>query len=107
MVRKIDAMHSLYGSCQKMIQGRPAVCGDCPHYKAGRYHDRILRKCRAYGMTHSEATDWKRSEEPCGLFDIPLPGDFVPVIERLKHERVPEPPIKGQLSFLDGGEVDD
>lgn len=54
-------------------------------------------------MTHSEATDWKKSNEPCGLFDLPLPDDFVPVIKRLKHERLPEPPLKGQISIFDGG----
>ncbi len=100
-IKKIDAMHSLYGVRQKMIDGRPAVCGDCPHYHSGRYHDRILRKCEAYGMTHSEATDWKRSNEPCGLIDLPLPNDFVPVIDRLKHERIQiEKPIPGQITMF-------
>lgn len=99
MKRRGEAMRSMYGTRQKLIGGRPAVCGDCPHYCSYRYHDRILRKCVAYGLTHSEATDWKRSEEPCGLIDFPLPHDFVPVIERLKHSEQELQPIKGQISM--------
>lgn len=100
MLRKIDAMHSLYGVRQKMVDGRPATCGDCPHYHSGRYHDRILRKCKAYGMTHSEATDWKKSNEPCGLIDLSLPDNFVPVIDILKHKRIQgEKLIPGQIKM--------
>lgn len=61
----------------------------------------ILRKCEAYGMTHSEASDWKKSNEPCGLIDLPLPDGFVPVIERLKYKRIKaEKPIPGQITMF-------
>jgi hypothetical protein len=51
-------------------------------------------------MTHSESTDWKKSNEPCCLIDLPLPNDFIPVIERLKHERIQkEEPIPGQITM--------
>ena len=77
--RKIEAMHILYGKAE-------GCCRDCPHLVSGRYHDRILTKCEAYGLTHSEATDWRKKWECCGLQNRDLP-DELPVIERLKRER--------------------
>ena len=77
--RKIDAMHLLYGKAE-------GFCRDCPHFVEGRYHDRILFKCEAYGLTHSEATDWRKKWVSCGLRNTDLP-DEPPVIDRLKRDR--------------------
>lgn len=75
--RKIDAMHAIYGTVQDMH------CADCPHFIAGRYHDKMLFKCEAYGITHSEATDWRKRYVACSLVHLPLP-DERPVIDRLR-----------------------
>ena len=77
--RKIDAMHLLYGKAE-------GFCRDCPHLISGRYHDRILTKCYGYGLTHSEATDWRKKWVACGLKDKPLLKE-PPVIDRLKRDR--------------------
>ena len=84
-LRKIEAMHHLYGKVDSVNPqtGKPLRCGDCPHYVSDRYHDKILRKCEAYGMTHSEASDWAKSKPACGLIAMEeLPDDWVDVIKR-------------------------
>ena len=62
-VRKIDLMHQLFGKCDGHR------CGECSNFVSGRYHDTILRKCEVYGLTHSEATDWAKRWEACGMFN--------------------------------------
>lgn len=98
--RKIDAMHAKFGTAD-------GTCKDCPHLISGRYHDRILHKCEAYGLTHSEATDWRLRWVACGLKNLPLP-DEKPVFEQIRCQReyVSEQ-IKGQIGIeelLEGGE---
>lgn len=79
-MKKIYAMHARFG----VVSDRK--CGDCPHYLCYRYHNRNLLKCRAYGLTHSEATDWRKSYVACGLIDLPLPEDGT-VFDRIKGQR--------------------
>ena len=92
VAKKIDAMHALYGTAD-------GTCKDCPHLISGRYHDRILHKCEAYGCTHSEATDWRLKYVACGLKNLPLP-DERPVIDRVRGQReyVSEQ-IEGQITL--------
>ena len=91
--RKIEAMHILYGNGE-------GLCDDCPFFREGYYHDRHYFKCAVYGMTHSEATDWRRKYAACGLKDNPRPDDR-PVIDCLRGQRThaEEEPIKGQISI--------
>lgn len=60
MIRKISLMHKLYGIGY-------GICGTYSHFVEGLYHDRILRKCEIYGLTHSEASDWAKKWQACGL----------------------------------------
>lgn len=96
VTRKIDAMHERYGTY-------PALCRDCDHCITGRYHDRRLSKCELYGMTHSEASDWRKSYVACGMFNqIPEDYDtFIPIIEQIKRapRKGREPEISGQMSM--------
>ena len=92
-VRKIDAMHVLYGQ----VHGKR--CCECPHFIEGYYHDRKLMKCKAYGMTHSEATDWRKKWDACGLIGLPLPDNGT-VFERIKQERERvEKLVDGQITM--------
>ena len=89
--RKIDAMHLLFG----VMDG---LCKDCDHMISGRYHDMILHKCEMYGLTHSEASDWRLSYKACGLYNT-VPYDYdkwVPILERLKRGMKPTSLIDGQ-----------
>lgn len=97
MLRKIEAMHYRYGQVNEH-------CRDCSHFIKGRYHDSILRKCKAYGMTHSEASDWAGKYLACGLFNQPLPEHHRPVIETKRYDAEPaepEKPLDGQIDLFD------
>lgn len=61
-LRKLDLMHKTFG------RDDVHKCGDCNHFVQGKYHDKTLRKCECYGLTHSEASDWAKSWTACGLF---------------------------------------
>ncbi len=97
--RKITAMHREYG------MNNAHSCGECPHYclhvaatcKGGRSH----YKCRVYGESFSEATDWYRNWMACGMYGKPLPDFHVPLMVRLKRTRRHEKPIDGQIGFLE------
>jgi hypothetical protein len=95
--RKIEAMHKEYG-----VAGGCHLCCECCNYVSGRYHDKVLRKCKAYGLTHSEATDWAKHYEPCGLFNVPFEDKHLkPLIEILKRSKRQQDvaPIDGQMSL--------
>ena len=62
-LRKIALMHRLFGVCEGH------ACRECSNLVKGRYHDRILTKCKVYGLTHSEASDWAGRWQACGMFN--------------------------------------
>lgn len=80
-LRKIDLMHHLYGQ----IEGKK--CSECCHLQSGRYHDTILHKCELYGLTHSEASDWRLKYTACGLFNKET--DVRNVISKVVPDRRP------------------
>lgn len=104
MVRKIARMHALFGidRCHK--------CGECSNFVSGRYMSKILRKCRVYGLTHSQASDWAKSWAACGMFNREYAGRNV--IE-LTARDISEEPMDGQIDLFakeescDGLQVDD
>lgn len=79
MLRKIDAMHALFGAAHG------ATCKLCPHITSYRYNGRNIYKCKAYGNTRSEATDWRLWYPACMLIFVNLKKDHVPVFDRLQH----------------------
>ena len=96
--RKIDAMHGEYGlsTC--------GHCRDCCNFVHGRYHDHYLSKCVAYGLTHSEATDWRAKYLACGLFNKPfdqLKPKRRPLIETITRGGIKRDnePLDGQISL--------
>lgn len=92
--RKITAMHLEFGVGSGQCKG-------CPHFVRFEYHNRLYYKCRAYGLSNSEATDWRCKYTACGLTYKPTIDDLVPMIERLKHgsRKEPEQPIEGQIGM--------
>ena len=101
MERKIEAMYKYYGRLSEHVH-----CKECTNFHRGRVGATVVSKCECYGMTHSEATDWKASNEACGLFNLPYSG--TPVIELVKHSsrRKLESLIEGEVSIeeLIGGD---
>lgn len=90
MQRKIDKMHSMFG----IKQG--SICKDCKHLKGGLNE---YRKCRIYGVSASEATDWCLKYTACGLYNKDYKGD-VPIV-RLNSSDKTEEQIPGQMSLFD------
>lgn len=90
--RKIDAMHTLYGT-------RPGrTCAEC-EYLCSYLRNRRYYKCKMYGVSLSEATNWRLSYEACGQID--RPGQVIDprytVLERIEHE-----PLNKCAVVLDG-----
>ena len=91
--RKIQAMHKRFGTCGVFR------CKDCDHLIKGKYHDRGYSKCELYGLTHSEATDWRQANQACGMYNVPQDMDmWVPIIKQLQWQARPqEQQLEGQL----------
>lgn len=99
-LRKIALMHRLFGASDGH------TCRECSNFAKGKYHDRTLCKCRVYGMTHSEASDWAGRWLACGAFNRtidrgPIIRDVVP--DR-KQKEADNTPLDGQtmMEVLDG-----
>ena len=95
-LRKLALMHQQFGRCEGHI------CGECSNLISGRYRGRILRKCRVYGLTHSEASDWAKRWAACGIFNGVYTGR--PIIELVKPCKLGNPgtePLDNQISLLE------
>ena len=90
-MRKIDAMHHFYG----YGVGR---CEDCPHF-VKKLFDNAYYKCRVYGNSNSEATDWRKGYTACGLIDKPFPENDVRVFYTIIATAEQEKPIDGQITM--------
>jgi hypothetical protein len=62
-LKKFERMWALYGKREDK------KCGDCQHMIT-KYGDvpAAYFKCKFYGDSSSEATDWRRKYTACGLF---------------------------------------
>lgn len=94
-LRKIALMHRIFGICEGH------ACRECSDFVKRKYHDRTLCKCRVYGMTHSEASDWAGRWQACGMFNRtwekqPVMREVVP--ER-KQKEADSTPLEGQISL--------
>lgn len=98
--RKIVAMHKVYGKSYGLTcKNRPNL--ECHEVRSGRRY----YKCKAYGTSHADSTDWAMRWPACGLFGKPFPMDERPLVERLSYARRRDPgPVDGQISMF-GGEV--
>ena len=96
MQRKNIAMYRIYGRAFESC-----TCADCPHLvRYGTIPGVLHYKCKAYGTSSSEATDWRRHWQACLLIFKELPSDHVPLFERLTKNSDNEP-IKGQISMFE------
>ena len=68
----------------------------------GQYHDKQYFKCTVYGCSHSEATDWRKSYDACGLIDRAFPEGDNRIADLLKANPIRlEEQIPGQISMFD------
>lgn len=92
-IRKIAMMHRIFG----VSDGH--TCLECCNFVKGKYHDRTLCKCRVYGMTHSEASDWAGRWQACGAFnrEISRGPVMMEVVPERKQKEADNTPIDGQI----------
>ena len=92
MKRKLELMHALFGVGE-------GSCGECSHFVSGRYRSRTLRKCKVYGLTHSEASDWAKKWQACGLKDkYTNQRNIIRLVRRDKTD-IPEE-LDGQIEMV-------
>lgn len=95
-LRKIALMHRIFGICDGH------TCGECSNLVEGRYHDKILRKCKVYGLTHSSASDWAKRYLACGMFNKPYKGRRqIELVKpaRTKQEEAQRIELEGQMKL--------
>ena len=95
-LRKIDLMHRQFGKCQGH------TCRECSNIIHVRANDRPLTKCKVYGETSSEASDWVQKYQACGMFN--KHWDKGPIIQlvrpvRTKRQDIQSIPLDGQISL--------
>ena len=90
--RKLQAMHMRFGTCGFLR------CKACDHLLTYEYRGRRYNKCELYGVSNSDATDWRKSWQACGMYNVPQDMDrWVPLIKQLSWQARPEPPLEGQV----------
>ena len=85
-LKPIDYMHYYYGT-----ENEGKLCGECCNLveiKAGR---KILRKCRAYGVTCSCRSDFAKKWIACGLFGKQIDHQIVSNTAKRMFTRLYQP----------------
>ena len=95
-MKNIDCMHKLFSVDEKHR------CKECINLRRLYTKSKRYYKCICYGISGSEATDWRQKWVACGLYNKDYDG--VPVIEIKKHMLRPkqDTQIEGQISLFDG-----
>ena len=94
-VRKIELMHELFGTAD-------GTCGDCSNLVCHIW-DKRYYKCKVYGISNSEATDWALRWQACGLKDKPIQKNRRNVVELVRPEKKQNTVDDGQQSIFEGG----
>ena len=90
---KIELMHKIFGR----DAGRK--CKNCSNITRGYHSNTRVTKCKIYGNTLSEATDWVNNYVACGMFNKEYTE--TPIIELKKHykKEVESKPMQGQMEL--------
>lgn len=59
---KIGFMHARFGTAE-------GICKHCSNFQRWLAGNKLVRKCRIYGVSHSEATDWNATFNACGMYN--------------------------------------
>lgn len=100
MKTKIEAMYEYSGGTDYRH-----LCTECNNFMRVFTGSRTVFKCRIYGDTASEASDWRASYIACKAFNQPYDGR--PLIDVLKHtsKKKEETGCDGQMSIYDFPEL--
>ena len=77
--RKLQAMHEAYG----VKEGHK--CRECSNFCELEYYKRRFFKCAAYGVSRSEATDWRANFKACGFFNNSMDG-WTPLFDKIRRQ---------------------
>lgn len=92
-IRKIALMYQMFGKAEGLH-----ICKECGNFVTGRYHNKVYRKCKVYGLTHSEASDWANKYEACGMFNKEYKGrSVIDFVNRNKQREADS--MEGQLTI--------
>lgn len=91
-MRKLELMHSLFGIDSEH------KCKECSNLTSREY---TFKKCKVYGRSDSEATDWCLKYEACGMFNKEY--SETPIKDLKKHypREVDNTPMEGQIDLFD------
>ena len=92
MLKKIDRMHELFGKDENHL------CRECSNFERWQMSGSRVSKCRVYGVTNSEASDWAGRNTACGMFDRDYMGRKIIEVRASDDVVIPLP---GQQSFFD------
>lgn len=93
-LRKIELMHHTFG-----VGPDGYICRYCRNFVRHCHHDRIYQKCKVYGETNSEASDWTQKYKACGMFDKEWTGNpIINLVRRGTIAKAEAPPPAGQTS---------
>ena len=87
-LRKIDLMHRQFGK----IDGK--TCKDCSNLITQTWDTRYY-KCLVYGVSKSEATDWRLKYQACGMYNKGWNGNDI--VRLVKPSPDDDKPIDGQM----------
>lgn len=93
-LRKIELMHRVFGKTDGHC------CRECSNLTEGNWGH---TKCKVYGNTSSEASDWAKRWLACGMFNKPYTGG--PIMDLVRRgggkrpPEAPEEPLEGQMSL--------
>lgn len=91
--RKIGRMRKHFGESD----GR---CKNCSHFKTYQVGNKTVFKCEVYGVTHSTASDWRKSYPACGMFNKEWNGIEMMRIFNATKEQKEDVQIDGQISLF-------
>lgn len=97
-LRKIELMYRMFGK----TEGH--TCRECSNLEKVRVSNRTFTKCKVYGCTSSEASDWVQRYQACGMFNKPWnKGPIIQLVKpiRTKPDEAQRVPLDGQMSMED------
>ena len=88
-MKKNELMYSIFG------RGK-GTCADCSHLR--KYTaNRTYYKCDVYGLSNSEATDWRLKYPACGIINKFTSYEDVYKLAKEEKQEIPE----GQISLFE------
>lgn len=95
--RKIDLMHQQFGATEHK-------CGECPNLVRLRPGKEYLYKCKVYGITSSEASDWTKCWSACGMFNKEYEGRQI--MDLMLDQKYNMSPVDGQIGMEELNDMD-